>query len=491
MPDAEAARIVFVADDDLGLVRLIERSLQREGWKTASASTGKETIEWLAKNQADLLLLDLKLKDGEGGEVISQLNALNRKVPFLIITGQGDERVAVEMMKRGARDYLVKDANFLELVPAVVGRTLTHLQQEQRLAAAEETAERSRALTKAVLNSLPALIAVLDDKGCVVAVNEPWERNHADGADPVFAQALVGENYLEVCREAARRNEPGAGQIAANIVAVLESGEVNPAVEYAFASKGGERWYSTTVIFLAGSTNGAVVTHYEVTERKRLEAAVLQIAETERQRVAADLHDGICQELAGIAFTVAALQRELTKGRSRAAGKVKAIEAAITDAVAHTRQVARGLNAVVADGHGLMHALEQLAATTRQTHRVACKFDCPTVVPIEDPISANELYRIAQEAVSNAVRHGKGKEIAVRLLQQDAEVCLVVEDDGRGLAPVAPQHQGMGLRVMQYRAALIGGRLNVRRRKGGGTEVTCCIAAGRKSAPQKNAGVPL
>lgn len=477
----ERTRTVFVADDDVGLVRLIERTLTREGLATASATTGRGAIEWLSKNSADLLLLDLKLKDLEGTQVIEKLEAQKKTLPFIIITGQGDERVAVDMMKKGARDYLVKDTNFLDLLPTVVQRTLAHLSQERRLAEAEEASMRSQALTNAVLNSLPALIAVLDDEGKIVALNEPWRLNAAKDSGPSSAGVLPGENYLLACRAAAG-TQASAGQIATRITSVLSSGTNEPPTEYLFAANGEERWFSTSVIPLTGTAKGAVVIHYDISERKRLEAEILHIAEAERQRVAADLHDGICQELTGIGFTASAMGRELKRARHALAKKVKSLENAISDAVVHTRQVARGLNAVVADGHGLMHALEQLAETTEQTQRIRCTFNCPADISIQNPIVANELYRIAQEAVSNAVRHGRARKIEVSLRSDKKRVHLAVEDDGKGIERPEGGHLGMGLRVMQYRAGLIGGVLSIQPREGGGTKVDCHVGVRRAEA---------
>ena len=108
---------VFVIDDDRGLLRLMEKALQREEISTATAGSGKDAMAWLGSHRADLMLLDLKLQDIDGKELINHLADINRAVPFIVITGQGDERVAVEMMKRGAVDYLVKDVNFLQFLP--------------------------------------------------------------------------------------------------------------------------------------------------------------------------------------------------------------------------------------------------------------------------------------------------------------------------------------------------------------------------------------
>src|ERR1022692_2563544 len=130
MSKHKPAATLLIVDDDLGLLRLAAKTLEREGCSVATAASGKEAIAWLEENRPDLLLLDLKLPDFDARQVIRQLSDLNRLPPFLIITGQGDERVAVELMKGGARDYLVKGADFLQLLPAVAARALGQIEQE-------------------------------------------------------------------------------------------------------------------------------------------------------------------------------------------------------------------------------------------------------------------------------------------------------------------------------------------------------------------------
>src|SRR6266700_762418 len=128
-----AEQTILIVDDDRGLLRLIDRSLRRDGFLTATADSGKTALEWLAVHQAGLMLLDLKLEDIEGRELIERVKEADRCPPFIVITGQGDERVAVDMMKRGAVDYLVKDVDFLQFVPSVVKRALEQVENERRL----------------------------------------------------------------------------------------------------------------------------------------------------------------------------------------------------------------------------------------------------------------------------------------------------------------------------------------------------------------------
>ena len=213
----------------------------------------------------------------------------------------------------------------------------------------------------------------------------------------------------------------------------------------------------------------------EIAERHRIEAEVLRILDAERMRVAADLHDGICQELVAIQFLSNLLRRDLERESHPLTSGATRIEDAISGTTSNTREVARGMNPVVADGNGLMHALQQLAETTMQMRGIQCGFECPEPVVIENPTVANELYRIAQEAVHNAVLHGRPKRITVRLSQAGDHARLEVMDDGRGLPADISRGPGMGLRVMKYRASLIGGHLVVQPCPGAGTEVICRI----------------
>jgi PAS domain S-box-containing protein len=147
----------------------------------------------------------------------------------------------------------------------------------------------------------------------------------------------------------------------------------------------------------------------DISGRKTLEAEVLRISAEERQRMAADLHDGICQDLVAISLAANVLQKEMQEAADPHAERVGGIEAATLQVAAEARHLARGMSPVVPEGTGLMAALRQLAATTAATHRIKCPFFCRETVQVEDPVVANQLYRIAQEAIHNAVRHGSAK----------------------------------------------------------------------------------
>jgi len=224
----------------------------------------------------------------------------------------------------------------------------------------------------------------------------------------------------------------------------------------------------------------------EAAERHRLQLEVLRIAEEERLRVAADLHDGICQELVSIQVQIHLLGDQLEAEWHPLAATARGIEASIADTTRHSRQVARGMTPVVAEGGGLAAALRLLAESTANSHRIHCVLECPEPVSIDTPATANELYRIAQEAIHNAIQHGRAKRITVRLGNTGGTIYLAIIDDGCGLPAAVVQDPGMGLRVMGYRAGLIGGHLGIAPSELGGTEVICHI---HHSAESKATGL--
>lgn len=221
---------------------------------------------------------------------------------------------------------------------------------------------------------------------------------------------------------------------------------------------------------------------HDITARKSAEAETRRIGDEERQRIAAELHDGVLQELAGIAYLTASVRAGLeTDPQHGLASRVRRIEAAIVQAIDHTRQLACAVDPMLPGGDGLMGALRKFAATIEETYAIRCVLEQPRgLLATEDPVIANQLYRIAQEAIRNAVRHGKAEHVTVQLREDDALIHLSVLDDGTGIPHDALESAGMGLHVMRYRAGLIGGDLTIRKRADGGTEVTCrCVRPAR------------
>jgi PAS domain S-box-containing protein len=213
----------------------------------------------------------------------------------------------------------------------------------------------------------------------------------------------------------------------------------------------------------------------DVTFRVQLEREILKTGEREQQRLGRELHDDLCQQLSSIEFLAHSLAMDLSMKSADDARRSSEIARLLREANARTRTLSHGLAPMHLAAEGLVGALEDLAQRTRTVFRRECNFHCPKPVRIDDLDVAQHLYRIAQEAVGNAIKHGKATRIDLELVRNGSRLVLGIKDDGLGLSKSAGRKKGMGLRIMQYRAGVISGSLVVQKQPGSGTAVVCSV----------------
>ncbi len=341
--------LVLVVDDDEGLLILMAETLRGEGCEVATTGTAKSARAWLEKHTPELMILDLKLPDGNGPPLVAELQRGKLPVPFIVVTGQGDEKVAVEIMKQGALDYVMKDTALIELLPTIVQRALNTVAQEKALA---------------------------------------------------FAQA----------------------------------------------------------------------------EHKRLEREILAVGERERQGIGADLHDGLGQQLTALELMCTALKEDARKNPAMAK-RLDMVGKLLREAIVQTRLLARGLVPVGSDPDALQVGLTELAERINSLGRAQCEFQCHEPVLLADAFVAGHLYRIAQEAVNNTVKHARAQTVKIRLARIDRSLLLEIIDDGVGLPKgrSSTGGGGLGLGVMQHRASAIGAELTVTSKPGEGVTIRCLL----------------
>jgi PAS domain S-box-containing protein len=212
----------------------------------------------------------------------------------------------------------------------------------------------------------------------------------------------------------------------------------------------------------------------DISERRRLESEILEVSECEQRRIGHELHDGLCQQLAGIAFAVQSLQRTAAAGKAPDPAELRSITGLLQEAVRHARGLSGSLYPVDPQPNGLAVALTLLAANTAEVLNLRCEFQSPRPVEIRNPTTATHLYRIAQEAVRDAVRHGKADHIVIALCQRERLVTMSISDDGLGLSVDGRYRHGVALRLMQHRAEVIGASLQLRPGIGNqGVRVVC------------------
>jgi len=302
----------------------------------------------------------------------------------------------------------------------------------------------------------PALLAILEARreGCV---GQPLSKFHPDRS--ILAEVLkrlAGRETLHNFQTALRSSGGQVKEVLVDANGFWDNGKVAQI-----------RWFVR-----------------DITRRKQLEREVLAISERERRVFSRELHDSLGQQLTGIAYLSNVVRDRLGEQGSDEASEVARISKLLKRAIEETRRMSRGLSPVRPEPEGMTTALKELAGHTRDVFGIACRFHCPKPVLVSDSEAATHLYRIAQESVNNAVRHGRARRITIGLSQRGGLVKLSVTDNGKGITALSPKRKGLGLRVMHYRADLLQGTFSIHRRPEGGTEVCCIVSMSNLQASQ-------
>ena len=330
----------------------------------------------------------------------------------------------------------------------------------------EEELQEERNFVSAILDTVGALVMVLDGEGRILRFNPACEAT--SGYSMAEAQGKCVWNLFLLPEEAERFRI---------LFEELRKDQLRKDYQTYWVTRTGERrlisWSSTLLPGGGESARYVIATGIDITERKQLENAILDISAREQRRIGQDLHDGLGQHLTGIAFLAKVHQDRLAEQNQPEAEDAGRIVKLVNEAIRKTRELAHGLLPVLSDSQGLMSALQLWAAEAQDIFGVSCHFQCVTPVHIHDNIMATHLYHIAQEAVTNAIKHGKPKEILIQLTAEQERGTLLIKDDGCGFVLNSANTAGMGLHIMNYRAGVIGGALQVRPDVPRGTVVSC------------------
>jgi PAS domain S-box-containing protein len=335
----------------------------------------------------------------------------------------------------------------------------------------EEALQEERNVASAILHTVGALVVVLDPQGRIIRFNRACELVSG------YAVEEVKEKYfwdLCVVAEEAERFKMVVEQLR----------EEHSAKDYeaSWVTRNGLRrliaWSSTILPGDDGAPAYIIATGIDITERKRLEKAILEISAEEQRRIGQDLHDGLGQHLTGIAFMSKVQEQKLAEK-----GLAEAVEAArivglVNEAITKTRELAHGLLPVISDAHGLMSALKRWAGEVEDLFNISCRLRVDEPVLIHDANMSTHLYRITQEAVNNAIKHGQAKNIVISLFARNGYGFLKIANDGKCLPEPSTDDSGMGMQIMNYRARIIGGSLRVESSENRGVTITCVFPLG-------------
>jgi two-component system, NarL family, sensor histidine kinase UhpB len=487
----ERPRRILLVEDSPDDFELIGFTLRKAAFPFSMerVETAAELNASLDAHLPDVVLCDYHLPRfnmREALRIVREERGLD--IPFIVVSRLIGEDSAVEAMHHGANDYLLKGR--LGRLPAAIDAALERTASRREMALAEAAIKRGSLLMRSLLNSLETRIAVLDREGAILSTNGAWTRFHA--SDAATAQ---GGNYLEHLRTSVEGG--AAAQVREGIQDVIERRAPRFALEHRLAPRSGARWELIRAEPLEDSEHGAVVSVEDITPRmlthlalhdanerlRLLSARILGVQEEERRAVVLELHDDIGQSLAALKIAL-----HNAGGSARLATCV-----AITDeTLEKLRQLSHSLRPLALDHFGLEGALRGLAQ--RQATATGLAIECRFSGMDRRPHAAIEgaCYRIAQEALNNATRHGLATQIVIDVKMQERLIRLAIRDDGAGFDEAEARERSLqgghiGLMGMAERAELAGGWLKVRTVKGGGTTVSATFPMDEAVRPEQAA----
>ena len=321
---------------------------------------------------------------------------------------------------------------------------------------AEEELRESEQRLRAIMETAVEGIITMDEGGIVELLNPAACRIF--GYQP---EEIIGRNVKLLMPSPYHDSEATLIGIGREVIGLRKNGSLFPVELSVGEVRLGNRRLFTGLV-------------RDISERRQLEQAVAAAGEQERARIARELHDGLGQQLGGLLFLMNGLSRDLRSADSPQAETASLLRKELATALAQARNLSHELYAVPPGPDGLTQALENLAERVGVERGIVCAFTCETTVPVSNQVVASHLYRVAQEAVHNAIKHSRATRIQIELASQTAEVKLRISDNGIGF-PEQPNSRGLGLHTMEQRARLIGGRLVVQTQPVGGVEVICLV----------------
>ena len=460
---------VLLVEDDMITRRLLTKMVSGHGHNVVACEDAEAGWKAFQKEEYPLLVLDWMLPGMSGLDLCRKVRASKNGLycVIVVITAMAEKEHLQVVLEAGADDYLAKpiDRDLFNVRLTIAERRVQNILEHR------EAQEQLRLLDAAIRSSSEGILITTSDLNengpTIVFANEG-----VAATTGYSASELVGKS-LDIFQGPQTNRE-----VITEMRATLEKGEPFSAEVVQYKKDQTSylvRWHISPV-----KDESGVVTHYvsvqrEITEQRRLERELVKISEREQRRIGRDLHDGLGQTLTGLAFMAKSLERRLKNNDLEAAEQAMTIAQLVNEAKTDARNLSRGLVTVDLKGNGIVLALEDLASRVEQFSSVRCSVSSNLTIPILDETVAIHLYRICQEAINNAIKHSGAGQINVELNQDYDQIILTVSDDGKGIQYIDPDSDGMGLRIMAFRARMINGSIAMRKREEGGTIVMCSV----------------
>jgi PAS domain S-box-containing protein len=463
--------LLLGSDDDRRAA--LESMLQQRGHAVDAESTAEAAWTTYEREQPDLILFP-RLEDMHLAFSRRVRAAPDRSTMMAALVQRRDPGQLEAAHHAGIDDCLQASGSMDELssqflfVERRIDKIGERIQTEQAL---RESEAKARAIVETTVDG----VITIDERGQIESFNQAAEAIFGYDAEEVIGKNVKvlmpppyreeHDGYMRSYRETGRRQIIGIGR---EVTGKRKDGSTFP-MDLAVSEVGlGDRRIFTGIV-------------RDITERRRLEKEILDVTEQERRRIGQDLHDGLGQMLTGIGLLSQNLTRQLEQRDLPEAEDAAEITDLLREADQYARDLARGLTPVDLEASGLVAALQRLVANAERLFDIECVFDEVGSALVHDGTTATHMYRIAQEAVSNAVRHGQADRIKIRLASGVEQIRLRIQDDGVGFSETERNGAGMGVHIMNYRARIVGGTLDITSGSDKGTTVTFTLP--HRSAP--------
>jgi PAS domain S-box-containing protein len=471
---------ILVVDDEKNIRKLLSYILEKEKHIVFTAANFSEAVTIIKHSHFDVILSDILMPGLSGLDLLRKIQILVPETPVIMMTGYPTLESAAEAVREKAIDYITKPIVARDIYTAVARALQVKKINDEKKRLEEENRDYRQQLEKLIVEQSGELkklaSAVTQSPVSIVITNAQGDIEYTN---PKFTQ-VTGFSAREVLGRNPRVLKSGYSPkgFYKDLWKKIAKGETWQG-EFYNKKKDGTFFWERAVISPLKNEKGSI-THFlavkeDISEKKELEKQMVDIIEDGQRKLGRDLHDGLGQELTGIAFMAKSLVQKVKKNLPDETKNFEMLVDHVNRSIAQVKNISKGLYPASLEQDGLQPAIKSMAENINQMYLVHCNFNFKNVKRLPDPASEIHLFRIAQEALNNTIKHARAKNVTINLSQVKNIVKLQIIDDGIGIGESMQKNKGLGLSIMKNRARLINATLDVRLNDQGGTLVECLL----------------
>lgn len=458
---------VLVVDDAPENLMIIEAILAND-YSLKLFNDANDALDYAFATPPDLILLDVMMPKIDGFEFCRRLktNPKLSDVPVIFITAKNDVDNEKLGFSVGASDFIHKPIS----APVVAARIKTHLKIKFMLDAqvagrkqAEAALDELSQLNQSIITEADSGVMVFNANGACILANE--------AAAKIIGGSLEQIRQTNYWENSTWQNY-GLLKAAEEVLLTGITQKINAPIHTSF---GKDFWCMASFgrIALKEGMHNLLVVFSDISAYKKIEREIIGISEETKRHIGQELHDDLGQYLTGIAFMSEVLSSRLKSQSHPDMQDAAKITAMVNVAISKTRDLAHGLYPVEMEEAGLCSMLQQLANNVESIYKTHCEFICEEECEVDDSLVVINLFRISQEAISNAIKHGKSTKITLKMISKPNLMTLEIADNGCGIdsSRKPDTKSGLGMNTMQYRASLLGASLHIHATPTGGTSI--------------------